>query len=109
MEEPRERAASNEDEAEPAMVAAKLCEYQGCVGKWGRPRSINFHAGTKAAGGWVPRHFTLALWLRLEAKLKRALGPGAIVGVLGPGVPRLACLEPMAWLHQRPYMAQFQQ
>src|SRR4051812_7225532 len=28
-----------------------------------------------------------------------------IVGVLGIGVPRLACLRPTAWLHQRPCTA----
>ena len=32
-----------------------------------------------------------------------------IVGVLGTGVPRLACLRPMAWLHQRPYTAHLHQ
>ena len=37
----------------------------------------------------------------------RALGPGATVGVLGTGVPRLACLRPAAWLHQQPGTAQF--
>ena len=30
---------------------------------------------------------------------------GGPVGVLGTGVPRLACLRPAAWLHQRPYTA----
>ena len=29
----------------------------------------------------------------------------AFVDVLGTGVPRLACLRPMAWLHQRPCTA----
>ena len=32
----------------------------------------------------------------------RALGPGATVGVLGTGVPRLACLRPAAWLKGGP-------
>ena len=32
-----------------------------------------------------------------------------IVGVLGTGVPRLACLRPTAWLHQRPYTAHLHQ
>ncbi len=30
------------------------------------------------------------------------MGPGATVGVLGKGVPRLACLRPTAWLRCRP-------
>ena len=30
------------------------------------------------------------------------MGLGATVGVLGTRVPRLACLRPMAWPHQRP-------
>jgi hypothetical protein len=55
------------------------------------------HASIRPAGGWGPRRFTLAFWLRLEAKSKRALGPGATVGVLGTGVPRFAYLRPRAW------------
>ena len=39
----------------------------------------------------------------------RALGPGATVGVLGTGVPRLACLRPVAWLKWRPSMAHLHQ
>ena len=39
----------------------------------------------------------------------RALGPGATVGVLGTGVPRLACLRPATWLHQRPCTAHLHQ
>src|SRR3954447_23245628 len=35
----------------------------------------------------------------------RALGPGATVGVLGTGVPRLACLRPAAWLKWGPSVA----
>ena len=35
------------------------------------------------------------------------IGPG--VGVLGTGVPRLACLRPMAWLHQWPSTARLHQ
>ena len=31
------------------------------------------------------------------------------VGVLGTGVPRLACLRPTAWLHQRPCTAHLHQ
>ena len=52
-----------------------------------------------------PRRSALALWLRLEAKPERALGPGATVGVLGTGVPRLACLWPTMWLYERAHTA----
>ena len=48
-------------------------------------------------------------WLRLEAKPERALGPGATVGVLGTGVPRLACLRPAAWLKWGPNTAHLHQ
>ena len=71
------------------------------MGKRRRPRPINRHALTKVAGYWRPRRSALALWLCLEAKPERALGPGATVGVLGMGVPRLACLRPTAWLSQQ--------
>ena len=30
------------------------------------------------------------------------MGPGATIGILGTGVPRLACLRPAAWLHEWP-------
>ena len=79
------------------------------MGKRGHPRPINHHTSIEAAGSWGPRRSALALWLRLGAKFERALGPGAIVGVLGMGVPRLASLRPVAWLRQRPGMAQLQQ
>src|SRR4051812_33130138 len=39
----------------------------------------------------------------------RALGPGATVGVLGTGVPRLACLRPAAWLKWGPSVAHLHQ
>ena len=52
-----------------------------------------------AEGG--QRRSALALWLCLEANIECALGPGATVGVLGMGVPRLACLRPTAWLSQQ--------
>ena len=84
-----------------------LVKSNGCSGGMGkrrRPRPINRHASVKAAGGWGPRRSALALWLRLEAKYERALGPRATIGVLGTGVPRLACLRPRAWLHQQPGM-----
>src|SRR3954465_7805893 len=43
------------------------------------------------------------------AKPGRALGPGATVGVLGTGVPRLACLRPAAWLQRGPSTAHLHQ
>ena len=49
------------------------------------------------------------LWLRLEAKSERALGPGATVGVPGVGIPRLACLRPTTWLRQWPRTAHLHQ
>ena len=79
------------------------------MGKRRRSRPINHHASTRAAGCWGPRPSALALWLRLEAKSECALGPGATVGILGMGVPRLACLRPTAWLHQRPCTAHLHQ
>ena len=71
------------------------------MGKRRRPRPINRHVVPKTAGCWGQRRSALALWLHLEAKSERALGPGAIVSVLGTGVPRLACLRPTAWLSQQ--------
>ena len=68
------------------------------MGKRRRPCPINRHASTEAAGFWGPRCSELGPWLRREAKPERTLGPGATVGVLGMGVPRLACLRPAAWL-----------
>ena len=72
------------------------------MGKRRRPRPINHHVAPKAAGYWGPRRSALAPWLRREAMSERALGPGATIGILGMGVPRLACLRPRAWLHQWP-------
>ena len=37
------------------------------------------------------------------------MGPGATVGVLGTGVPRLACLRPVAWLKGGPSTAHLNQ
>ena len=83
----------------------KSCSRRGSVGKWRRPRPINRHASTEAAGFWGPRCSELDPWLHREAKPERALGPGATGGVLGTGVPRLACLRPTEWLHHRPCTA----
>ena len=71
------------------------------MGKRRRPCPINRHASTKAAGFGGPQRSVLDPWLRSEAKPERTLGSGATVGVLGTGVPRLACLRPTAWLSQR--------
>ena len=79
----------------------KSCSCRGSVGKRRRPRPINRHASTEAAGFWGPRCSELDPWHRREAKPERTLGPGATVGVLGTGVPRLACLRPAAWLNQQ--------
>ena len=83
----------------PGLVKSSSC--QGSMGKQRRPRPINRHASTEAAGFWGPLCSVLDPWLRREAKPERTLGPGATVGVLGTGVPRLACLRPTAWLSQR--------
>ena len=91
----------------PGLVKSSSC--RGSVGKRRRPRPINCHASTKAAGCWGPRRSALALWLRLEAKPEHALGPGATVGILGTGVPRLACMRPMAWLCERARTAHLHQ
>ena len=37
------------------------------------------------------------------------MGPGATVGILGTGVPRLACLRPTAWLKGGPSTAHLHQ
>ena len=89
------------------LVKSRSC--QGSVGKERHPRPITRHAPTEAACYWGPRCSALALWLRLKAKYKRALGLGSTVGVLGTGVPILACLRPTAWLHQRPCTAHLHQ
>ena len=87
----------------------KSRSYRGVMGEPGRPRPINRHATPKAAGYWGPRRSVLDLWLRPKAKPERALGPGATVGILGTGVPRLACLRPAAWLRQQVCTAHFHQ
>ena len=79
------------------------------MGERRRPRPINLHASTKAAGFWGPRCSALDIWLRLEAKPEHALGSGATVSVLGTGVPRLACLQPVAWLKRGPSTAHLHQ
>ena len=103
LEQGEEEAMKAWQQMAPLLSDENSC--QGSMGKQRRPRPINLHASTEAAGYWGPRHSALDPWLRLEAKSERALGPGATVGVLGTGVPGLACLRPMAWLHQRPYAA----
>ena len=81
------------------LVKSGSC--RGSVGKRRRPRPINRHASPEATGFWGPQCSVLDPWLRHEAKLERALGPGATVDVLGTGVARLACLRPTAWLSQQ--------
>ena len=82
---------------------------RGVVGKRRCPRPINRHAAPKAAGYWGPRCFALAPLLPYQAKPGCALGPEATVGVLGTGVPRLACLRPAAWHKWWPSMAHLHQ
>ena len=82
---------------------------RGCMGKRGRPHLVLRHPSIKAIGYWGLRRSAHALWLRLEAMYERTLGPGATVGVLGTGVPRLASLWPTAWLRQRPHTAHLHQ
>ena len=89
------------------LVKSSSC--RGSVGKRRRPRPIRRHTLPKVAGCWSPRCSALALWLPLESKPERAFGPGATIGVLGTGVPRLACLRPAVWLHQRPHTAHLRQ
>ena len=43
----------------------------------------------------------------LKAKLEGRATALKVVGVLGMGVPRLACLQPAAWLNQWPSSAHF--
>ena len=77
--------------------AARVGLYVSCRGNIGKrrfPCPIKCHALARSTGNWGPWCSALALWLCLEAKPERALGPGATVGILGTGVPRLACLRP---------------
>ena len=86
------------------LVKSGSC--RGSVGKRRRPRPINRRVLTEAAGFWGPRCSVLDPWLRRKAKPEHTLGPRATIGVLGMGVPRLACLRPMAWLCKRARTAQ---
>ena len=45
----------------------------------------------------------------LLSQVRARLGPGATVGVLGTGVPRLSCLRPAAWLNRWPSTARLHQ
>ena len=74
---------------------------RGGVGKRRRPCPVSRHASINVAGYWGPRRSALDPWLCREAKYERALGPGATIGILGTGVPRVACLWPAAWLSQQ--------
>ena len=90
--------ASNDGFPCMSQGLVKSCSCRGSMGKRRRPRPINRHASTEAVGFWGPRCSKLDPWHRREAKPERTLGPGATIGVLGTGVPRLACLRPTAWL-----------
>ena len=71
---------------------------------WGRqrrPRPVDHHTSTEAAGFWGPRCSKLDPWLHRKVKPTRTLGPRATVSVLGTGVPILACLWPAAWRSQQ--------
>src|SRR3954463_7851481 len=61
----------------------------------------------------LSRASTRGRYSRIEgvstAKFGRALGPGATVGVLGTGVPRLAYLRPAVWLKGGPSTAHLHQ
>lgn len=46
---------------------------------------------------------------RISEYANRLRTLAAVVAVLETGVPRLACLRPTAWLHQRPRTAHLQQ
>ena len=72
----------------PSLVNIKLHGKRRC------PCTTNHHASIKAAGGWDPWRSALALWLRLEAKSERALGPGATFGILRMGSPDLPAYGP---------------
>ena len=89
-----------------ALAFCQSCSCQGGMGKWRRPRPVSRHASVMAAGFWGPRRSALGPWLCRGAKPEHTLGPGATVGVLGTGVPRLAFLRPRAWLIRRPGTAQ---
>ena len=53
-----------------------------------------------------PKGFT---WHFIETKAIKHDYYSSIVGVLGTGVPRLACLRPTSWLLQRPGTAHLPQ
>ena len=65
------------------LVKSSSC--RGSMGKRRRPRPINHHASTEAAGFWVPRCSELDPWLRREAK------PGGYCRRSGNGGPQ-TCL-----------------
>ena len=65
------------------------------------PMSDQSPRANRGTSCWAPRLSALDPWLRREAKPEHTLGPGATVGVLGTGIPILACLRPTAWLSQR--------
>ena len=76
---------------EPTPELASLAPKRKLVhcAHW-RPPGLGRHGSRHANLARCPLHRYL-----------RSLGPWAIVGVLGTGVPRHACLRPTAWLNQR--------
>ena len=72
------------------------------MGKRRRPCPINRHASTEAAGFWGPRRSALDLWLRLEAKPERALGPGLLSAFWKWGSPDLPACGPRRGYASRP-------
>ena len=69
-------------------------------------QSPHVNQGRRLLGPAVLRTCPLASPL---SQVERALGPGATIGVLGTGVPRLACLRPAGWLNQWPSTARLHQ
>ena len=63
-----------------------------------RPQAIGARGTPHLALGFASKPSLSAPWAR-----------GATIGILGMGVPRLACLRPRAWLIQRPGMTHLHQ
>ena len=82
------------------LVKSGSC--RGSVGKRRRPRPINHHASTEAAGYWGPRRSALDPWLRLEAKPKRASGPGLLSAFWERGSPDFPACGPWRGFAGRP-------
>jgi hypothetical protein len=95
-----------------SVLAGSPGQSNGCRGTWGSggvhySTGATRRSGPQALGAHGASH--LSLWLHREANSECALGLGTTVGVLGTGVPRLACLRPMAWHLRRPGTAHLHQ